>query len=93
MILQSGKRGYSTKYICKADLVDRKSRQYTIFPYSVQARLSVHTDWICSMYGYVFGAIISSSILRAHLYATPSSMAQQFWRNTVCEYCLLLTKI
>ena len=29
----------------------RKLPQYTIFQYSVQARLSAHTDWIsCSMY-------------------------------------------
>ena len=28
----------------------RKSRQYTIFQYSVLARLSVHSDWISCMY-------------------------------------------
>ena len=43
----------------------------TIFQNSVQARLSVLTDWISSMF---FGAILSSSILRAHLYTTPLSM-------------------
>ena len=27
----------------------RKSRQYTIFPYRIQARLSVHSDWMSCM--------------------------------------------
>ena len=49
----------------------RKSRQYTIFQYCVQAQLSpIPTgSAVCT----VFGAIPSSAIVQDHLYTTPSS--------------------
>ena len=56
--------------------MNRKSYLYTVLQQSVQARLSVHTNWIrCT---YVFSAIPSSSILGAHLYTTPSSIVRMF---------------
>ena len=61
-----------------ADLVGmgRKSRQYTLFQYRVQAHLSAHTDWTsCTD---VFDTIPLSSILGTHLYTTLSSMAHNF---------------
>ena len=51
-----------------------RAESHTVFQYSVQARLSAHSDWISCTYMYVFGAMPSSSILRAHLYTTHSSM-------------------
>ena len=58
----------------KADPVGmgRKSCLHTLLKYSVLARLPPHPDWIS--WTYVFGAISSSSILRAYLFTTYSSM-------------------
>jgi len=60
---------YSTAYPAGTG---SKSCLYTLLELSVLARLSAHTDWIRCR--YLFGANPSSSILRAHLCTTPSSM-------------------
>jgi len=60
---------------------------YIPVPYSVQARLSVHTEWISCR--YIFGAIPSSYILRAHLYTLYNSFIHY---SEECSYLALLHK-
>ena len=85
---QNGRRGNCAKYIHPVDQVgiSRNSRQYTAY-IPVQAHLYVHSNWISCM--YVFGAVPSSSILRAHLYTTPSSMIQLMYELSLLIFWII----
>ena len=78
-----GKYSWSSRYQQKVTAV----HYIGIFQYSVQAQLSVYDDWISCM--YVFGAVPSSSILRAHLYNTPSSMIQLMYELSLLIFWII----
>jgi len=46
----------------------RKSRQYAIFQYSVNARLSVHTGWISCMYSVKFPRLPFCGLISIYIY-------------------------
>ena len=57
MAMQNGQRRNLGKYVTTdLSVMGRKSCLYTILEYSVQGRLSAHTDWISC---YIFASIPS----------------------------------